>query len=211
MNKEYHKIETLFRRDERTKKLIVGAFRNETIKSLKDNTWQFTEKIDGTNIRIIWNGHKVSFGGRTNNAQIPNHLLTKLHELFSGEANEQLFEQKFGANNVILFGEGYGVKIQNGGLYRSDVYFILFDVSVNDVFLERNNVEDIATYFNIETAPILLEGTIQDGVDYVLNNHKSTIAKNGAVLEGVVGRLKVELNDRLGNRIIVKIKKKDFE
>lgn len=25
---------------------------------LKDNTWIFTEKVDGTNIRIMWDGGK---------------------------------------------------------------------------------------------------------------------------------------------------------
>lgn len=118
MLKEYHKIETLFERDEKTKKLVEGKYRNEAIKYLKDNQWQFTEKIDGTNIRIYWDGHRVSFYGRTDKAQIPANLMNRLVELFGGETNEQLFEQKFGETEVILYGEGYGEKIQNGGLYR---------------------------------------------------------------------------------------------
>ena len=84
---EYHKIETLFNRDPLTKKLIEGSFRNETIEYLKDNIWEFTEKVDGTNIRIYWNGHKVTFYGRTNNAQIPSELTNRLIELFGGETN----------------------------------------------------------------------------------------------------------------------------
>lgn len=210
MMKEYHKIETLFKRDPKTKKLIVGEYTNETVEYLKDNVWQFTEKVDGTNIRVYWDGHKVSFGGRTDNAMIPAHLINKLNELFSGEVNEQLFEQKFGDMPVELFGEGYGPKIQTGGAYRDDVDFILFDVMINDAYLKRESVEDIANYFGINVVPVLLEGTIQDGIDYVMNNLKSTIAVNGADLEGVVGRPKVEVLDRLGRRAIVKIKRKDF-
>ena len=210
MMKEYHKIETLFKRDPKTKKLIVGEYTNETVEYLKDNVWQFTEKVDGTNIRVYWDGHKVSFGGRTDNAMIPAHLINKLNDLFSGEVNEQLFEQKFGDMPVELFGEGYGPKIQSGGAYRDDVDFILFDVMINDAYLKRESVEDIANYFGINVVPVLLEGTIQDGIDYVMNNLKSTIAVNGADLEGVVGRPKVEVLDRLGRRAIVKIKRKDF-
>lgn len=210
MMKEYHKIETLFKRDPKTKKLIVGEYTNETVEYLKDNVWQFTEKVDGTNIRVYWDGHKVSFGGRTDNAMISAHLINKLNELFSGEVNEQLFEQKFGDMPVELFGEGYGPKIQTGGAYRDDVDFILFDVMINDAYLKRESVEDIANYFGINVVPVLLEGTIQDGIDYVMNNLKSTIAVNGADLEGVVGRPKVEVLDRLGRRAIVKIKRKDF-
>lgn len=208
--KEYHKIETLFERDEKTKKLIMGKFRNPTVEYLKEHIWQFTEKVDGTNIRIYWDGHQVQFGGRTDKAQIPAHLVNRLNELFGGDTNEELFEQKFGENEVELFGEGYGVKIQNGGLYRDDVDFILFDVMINGNYQQRESVEDIANYFGIDVVPIVLEGTLQDGVDYVLNNRKSIVAKNGAEIEGVVGRPKLELNDRSGKRCIVKIKYRDF-
>lgn len=208
--KEYHKIETLFKRDEKTKKLICGDYANETFEYLKDNIWQFTEKVDGTNIRIYWDGHKVQFGGRTDNAQIPSHLINRLNELFGGEANEQLFEQKFGDKEVELFGEGYGVKIQNGGLYRDDVDFILFDVMIGGWYLKRESVEDIATYFGIDIVPIVLEGTLDDGINYVLTQRKSIVAKNGAEIEGVVGRPKVEVLGRNGKRVICKIKYRDF-
>lgn len=208
--REYHKIETLYERDEKTKKLIIGKFRNPTVEFLKDNVWQFTEKVDGTNIRVYWDGHSVSFGGRTDNAQIPAHLINRLNELFGGETNAQMFEQKFGETEVELFGEGYGAKIQSGGGYRSDVDFILFDVLISDNYQPRESVEDIAKYFGIDVVPIVLEGTLQDGVDYVLNNRNSIVAKNGALIEGLVGRTKVETRDRCGKRNIVKIKYRDF-
>ena len=84
---EYHKIDTLFERGE-DKKLIEGQFRDEAIEFLKDNKWQFTEKIDGTNIRVYWDGHRVSFHGRTDKAQIPADLVNRLNELFGGNVNE---------------------------------------------------------------------------------------------------------------------------
>lgn len=207
--KEYHKIETLFERDENTKKLIKGKYRNKAVEFCKDLTWQFTEKVDGANIRIFWNGHQVQFGGRTDKAQIPAHLVNRLNELFGGDVNEELFEQKFGDNEVELFGEGYGFKIQTNG-YRDDVDFILFDVIINGNYQPRESIEDIANYFKIDIVPIVLEGTLDDGVEYVLNNRKSIVAKNGADIEGLVARLKVELQDRNGKRLIVKIKYKDF-
>jgi hypothetical protein len=209
MLKEYHKIETLFERDEKTKKLVEGKYRNEAIKYLKDNKWQFTEKIDGTNIRIYWDGHKVSFFGRTDKAQIPAELTNRLIELFGGETNEQLFEQKFGETEVILFGEGYGEKIQNGGLYRKGQDFILFDVMIADNYQSRESVEDIAKYFGIDIVAIILEGTLQEAVNYVKSKPKSSIGI--ADSEGVVGRPVIELQDRCGKRIIVKIKVRDFD
>ncbi len=203
--KEYNKIETIFERDTMgSKKLIPGKFRNKTVKFLKDNIWVFTEKIDGTNIRVHWDGHKVEFGGRTDRAQIPAPLVNALNTMFGGEENEELFEQKFGANDVILFGEGYGPGIQKGGSYRKDVSFILFDVMVSDVYLERENVENIAKTFNIDVVPIVGEGTLEDGIAFVQTCPKSTIGS--AKMEGVVARPKIEIKDRLGRRVIVKIK-----
>ena len=207
---EYHKIEGLFMRDEGTKRLMEGVYRNPTVDFLKDNVWEFTEKIDGTNIRIIWDGHKVEIKGRTERALIPSYLLNRLIELFGGEVNEQIFEQNFGSKEVMLVGEGYGAKIQGvGGLYREDQDFILFDVMIGGNYQSRETVKEIAKIFNLDVVPIVLEGTIQDGVDYVKSKPSSTIG--AAPMEGVVGRPKCELQDRCGNRLIVKIKARDFE
>lgn len=219
MNKEYHKIETLFERerDTETKKLIMGKFRNPTVEYLKDAVWQFTEKVDGTNIRVHWDGHKVSFAGRTDRAQIPNHLLELLEVLFGGEVNEQIFEQTFGEKEVTLYGEGYGHKIQKNGYIDGGVGFILFDVFVGDIPLRREDVEKLADVFHIRAVPVLFEGTLQDGIWCVRNHFKSFVADlsvhkdNIAYMEGLVARPKVEMRDRFGNRIIVKIKYNDFK
>lgn len=209
---EYTKIETIFERDmDGTKKLIDGKFRNESVEFLKDNQWICTEKIDGTNIGIVWDGHKVLYQGRTERAQIPAHLANKLIEMFGGTVNEELFEQKFGEMQVILFGEGYGAKIQNGGNYRNDVSFILFDVYLpeQNLWLKRDAVEDIAQTFGIDAVPIIKECTIAEAVDFVKSKPKSTIGT--ANMEGLVCKPKVDMLDRMGRRLIVKIKVCDFE
>lgn len=92
---EYNKIDTIFERDVNgTKKLIPGKFRSPTVEFLADNQWTWTEKIDGTNIRVHWDGHKVEFGGRTERAQIPAPLVNYLNETFGGVENEELFESR---------------------------------------------------------------------------------------------------------------------
>jgi hypothetical protein len=208
--KTYDKIETIYNRDiEGSKRLVEGEYRNEAVAFLKDATWQFTEKIDGTNIRVMWDGHKITYGGRTERANIPAHLMNKLLELFGNEETEQLFEQIFCEKEVIFFGEGYGAKIQGcGGLYRSDVSFILFDVMINGNYQPREMVETAARQFGLEIVPIIFEGTLDEGVEYVKTKPMSTIGK--APMEGLVGRPRVELQDRCGNRLIVKIKARDF-
>jgi hypothetical protein len=207
---EYNKIETLWKRDmDGTKRLLEGEFRNPTVEFLKDNIWQFTEKIDGTNISVCWDGHTVTFHGRTERAQIPTHLLDYLLATFKTNEAEQIFEEKFGETTVILFGEGYGPKIQNGGAYRSDPSFILFDVLIAGNYQPRESVEDIAKSFGIDIVPIIFEGTLDEGVAFVKTHPDSTIGV--AKMEGLVGRPKVEMRDRCGKRVIVKIKWEDFK
>ena len=208
---EYNKIETLWKRDmDGSKKLLEGEFRNPAVEFLKDNIWQFTEKVDGTNISVCWDGHTVTFNGRTDRAQIPTHLLDYLLATFKTSEVEQIFEEKFGETSVILFGEGYGPKIQKGGgLYRDTPSFILFDVLISGNYQSRESVEDIARAFGIDVVPIILEGTIQEGVDFVKAHPKSTMGT--AFMEGLVGRPKIEMRDRCGKRIIVKIKWEDFK
>lgn len=209
--KDYHKIETLFERDmEGSKKLIEGKFRNEAVEYLKNNQWIFTEKVDGTNIRVHWDGHRVMFGGRTDAAQIPTNLMYKLNDLFLGITNEQLFEQKFGAQPVTFYGEGYGAKIQSGGAYSKEPEFILFDIAVGDTFLARKDIEELATTFNVKCVPIVFTGIIQEAVDYVKQKPNSLIAQEIKESEGLVGTPMIRVLDHRGNRIIIKIKVRDF-
>lgn len=212
--KDYLKIETLYQRDiEGSKKLMEGVFRNPTVQFLKDNKWIWTEKVDGTNIRVCWDGHKVEFGGRTDKAQIPAPLVNKLNEYFGGEANAQLFEQAFGEKEVILFGEGYGAKIQSGGDYVDDgksVDFIMFDLIICGNYQPRETVEEIAKIFGVKVVPIVGIGNLDQAVYFVKGHPKSLLGPKTHEMEGIVCRPDVELQDRCGNRMIVKIKWEDF-
>ena len=209
--KTYEKIETIFARDiEGTKKLIPGKFRSETVESLKNVEWEWTEKVDGTNIRVFWDGHSVRFGGRTDRASIPAPLVNRLNALFGGEENAQLFEQTFGDKEVILFGEGYGKKIQAvGSAYNPDgVDFILFDVLIGNNYQEREWVGLTALAFGVKAVPIVGRGTLDQAVEYVKGHPKSTLGN--CEMEGIVCRPSLELRDRRGERVIVKIKWRDF-
>jgi hypothetical protein len=214
MNK-YTKIETIYERDMNgTKKLIEGRFRDETVAFLKDCLWVGTEKVDGTNIGVVWDGHRVSFQGRTERAQIPTNLLNKLNELFGGDTNEEIFEQMFGEKDVVLYGEGYGNKIQKvGSLYSDDVSFILFDVYLpeSNLWLKRTAVEEIALALGIKAVPVVFNGTLDEAVEFVKCKPLSHIAEKPLVMEGIVCRPYVDVLTRTGERIVVKIKVRDFE
>ena len=72
--KEYQKIESIYRFDQNVKG-FVKEYYNPIVEYLENNKWIGTEKIDGTNIRIYWNGKIFEFGGRTEQAEIPKALL----------------------------------------------------------------------------------------------------------------------------------------
>jgi hypothetical protein len=210
MSNLYHKIPTIcMRQESKPFKLIEGKYREPEFELLKDIEWTFTEKVDGTNIRIMWDGYNVVFGGRTENAQIPSHLVNKLNELFTGTKIEQIFEQVFGESKVILFGEGYGAKIQKGGgNYSKDQEFVLFDVKVGEWYLKREDIEGVAEKFSLKVVPIIAKGNLQTGIDLVKNGLKSQWGD--FIAEGLVAKPSVDIFNRRGKRIITKIKTEDF-
>lgn len=208
--KEYHKITNIYERDTTTNKLIEGVFREPTLEFLKDCQFMATEKVDGTNIRVHWDGKNVVFGGRTDNAQLPSGLVDWLNKKFQVIEARNTFATKFGDKNITLYGEGYGAGIQKGGgLYSLEKKFILFDVLVGDTWLERGNVIGIADMFGLDIVPIVKEGTLKDIVDYIKTMPKSTWGDFET--EGVVARPKIEVFNRFGERVIVKIKCRDFK
>jgi len=202
--KEYPKIQSIYKRDEKTHKFIESEWSLPEFEYLQYNLWLFTEKIDGTNIRVLWDGEKIEFKGRTDNAQIYAPLIKTLYETFEITTLREVFDQP-----ACLYGEGYGAKIQKGGgNYRSDVGFILFDVLIDRWWLKRDAIEGIAEKFNIFVVPIIGEGTLNDAIRYIKEGITSTFGDFRA--EGLVLKPKTELFARNGQRIITKIKHKDF-
>jgi ATP-dependent RNA circularization protein (DNA/RNA ligase family) len=204
MMSEYHKINSVFKRDPETnnKRFILSDYAQREFEFLKDVEWVWTEKVDGTNIRVMWDGAKVTFGGKTDNAQIPATLVQRLIELFP--------DGKFaGKEPMCLYGEGYGAKIQGcGGNYRQDQSFVLFDVRVGDLWLQREQVEEVAKEFGIDVVPIVGSGSLDEAIEFCKSGYKSAWGDFKA--EGIVLRPRVELKTRSGERVITKLKYKDF-
>lgn len=210
---EYQKINSLYMRDEKTKK-FTSEFSKPEFPIIND--WDIFEKIDGTNIRICYTPKSdnkeasLYFGGRTENAQIPADLYNYLNNTFLVES----FAEKFEDTPVILFGEGYGPKIQQGDYYRSQVGFILFDVSIGRWWLERDNLEEISRFFNVPIVPQINLGvphTLANIESYVKDSPHSLFANQKHVMEGVVCRPNPLLLNRRAGMIVFKLKVKDFK
>jgi hypothetical protein len=206
---EYHKIQTVFKRDPATKHkgLLIGQYSIPEFEYLRLNQWVFSEKVDGTNIRVIIEPTGVRFGGKTDNAQIPSKLVECLNAKFLPIAVRQALQELF-PDGAVLYGEGYGAGIQSGGNYRQDQAFVLFDARVCKWWLSRESVEEIAAKFSLDVAPIIGAGTLDEMVKITQAGFSSRWGDFKA--EGIVARPAVELCTRGGERIITKIKYKDF-
>lgn len=213
---EYPKIQTLWQRDERGV-IVLGAYSTPELEYLAQNNWLWTEKVDGTNIRIHFDGTSVAIGGRTDNADVPAVLVRALQPL----TDPALWHKAFGAlpesmqylaQNITLYGEGYGAKIRSGGHYRSDLAFVLFDVKVDEWWLRWDDVMDVAGKMGVEHVPVVGSWSLETAHKVIGQDGPRLDSRwPGARLEGIVGRPQVQLLDRAGDPIMVKLKYKDYD
>lgn len=206
---EYHKIETLYERDLKTFKVKVGEFKNRTYTLI--NQWRWTEKVDGTNIRCIWSfaDKKLTFGGKTDNAQIHADLIKWLYDHVSISQLDVIFPD----TDAVIYGEGYGAGIQkSGGDYTPEKKLIVFDVLVGGKWwLAHEDVCDVAEKLGLNVVPDFGVMGMEEATEFVRKGFKSRCAVNIAKdSEGLVGRPLETLFDKKGHRLIVKLKTKDF-
>jgi hypothetical protein len=208
---KYPKIETLFERDNQTRK-VTARIRCPEFSIPTD--WLATEKIDGTNVRVGFDLEtgSIQYGGRTDNAQLSSDLWTYLTRTFTVEALGRTFEPA--RASVVIYGEGYGPKIQSGGAYREDVAVRIFDVRYGDLWLEWKDVEKVAAKLEVSTVPCLAGRSTQVIVNDVRAGFPSHVPPEeggkGRPVEGVVARTIPLLLNRRGQRVMWKLKTKDF-
>ena len=206
--REYHKIQTVWHRDPATnhKTLLEGVWAEPEFQYLAMNDWVFTEKVDGTNIRVMIQDGKISFGGKTDNASLPAPLVERLSGRFHSQRDR--LNEMF-PDGACLYGEGYGARIQKGGgNYRPDQDFVLFDVLVGDWWLAQSTQGEISAKLGIDVVPVIGSGTLLDMIEMARRGIVSAWGDFSA--EGIVARPLVELKNRRGGRIITKIKTRDF-
>src|SRR3712207_1443623 len=108
----YPSIETIYVRDRITNLLSFGLVRLPELTCVHD--WHFSEKIDGTNIRVIITTVGIEIKGRTDKAELPKGLPeavlaalpshARLLEYFTTYRGKDLDETW----SVTFYGEGYG-------------------------------------------------------------------------------------------------------
>lgn len=211
MSDKYPKIYGPFKRfidGPRKGQFDIGNWMFPEFEALADLPWQWTEKINGMNVRVIWDGYKVTFAGRGDNARWPLHLLEYLQKTFS----EYLLEQQFGSTPAILYGEGHGANVVEGsGVYGYDPGFTLFDVKIGGFWLERSSLVSVSNGLAVPLVPLVLTGPISQAIDLLTSGLRSDWSDRSLFhAEGLVGKAPSGLLNRKGEPIWMKIKTEDF-
>ena len=222
----YHKIPNVGERDHETRKIMFHGgevvYSSDDLAGLKNIDWIFTEKIDGTNVRVICDCGVWSVFGRTDNAQLRPELLKAIHTWTKTPKVEEFAETVRGRNQrCIIYGEGVGPKIQKNLMFKQGYQFIPFDVrfetpdaesgEIRSIWLKPDSVLFFAHSLGLDAAPIVLQGPLWAGIAYVQKGLRSRFdPENKLYAEGVIGRPVEGYLTRTGNRIICKIKHRDF-
>ena len=204
---EYHKLWAPYKREPvKPCPLVIGDWARPEFDVLSNQDWTWTEKVNGTNVRVIWDGHKVQFGGRTDNAQMPMIL----HDALTAMFPEELLENQFHATPAVLYGEGYGAKVASGsGIYRPDPGFVLFDVNVAGWWLQPHDIAVAAGQMGLDHVPQVMEGSIPEALAW-LQDPRCHSRFGIFRPEGFVGKPPLGLLGRDGDRLMIKIKAADF-
>lgn len=223
---EYPKIATLYMRDH-NRFVNVGKLTRPEFGNIK--RWSITEKIHGTNTRVtLYRNGTVAPGGKTDDAEIPDELLDYLTKMFTPEKMKATFwiDPADIPESATIYGEGYGPGIVPGsGAYRKDISFRLFDCLIigktGNWWLERDSLEDIARKLEIKCVPSL--GTIDflpvdaGEIKYMFITHRDelvSIEEDGLkdlIPEGIIAKSEQTLSNRKGERVMWKLKMKDFK
>ena len=174
----------------------------------------------------------VRYAGKTDNAQIPPKLLKFMEDNYpkdkvlaslglkefipidEWETEHNWIEYDQIPNIYTIYGEGYGAGIQKaGGNYiKNGVGFIVFDVKVNDIYLLTSARDEIATKLGAPIVPLMGYFTLDEAIEYVRKGFKTGLWDNKDFIEeGLVLRTDLGLRNRMGKRLIVKVKYEDFQ
>lgn len=221
--KPYESIETVFTRDKTTNLLNFGVLRNPAHAIISH--WDISEKIDGTNIRVIVTHGGIEVRGRTDKADLKADLVKNTLDLFDHSEVIGFFTGYHGIKlpedwSVTFYGEGYGAGIQKGTEYSPLKRFRCFDLKLDgDLWLSDCEMRRICYQLSIPVAPLLWEGitsipTSREELLSLVPYSRVAEEDRGAVnvmAEGIVAKPAVVLKDCWNNRVMWKLTFREFK
>ena len=200
-----------------------AKFKNTTElnQSLPNGNWILTEKIDGTNIRIIITkpdekgNRDVLIGSRqlilNENDKGSKPFFNCLSEVNLNKIKEYFEDID---STIVIYGEGYGAGIQRGGMYSPKKNFRVFDIRIGKAYQDFAFVEKVCIDNKLNIVPIFGNTDVisYDGCVTDLINFNTTLINegDGGKPEGLVYKFEPVLLNKYGERLIFKVKFKDF-
>lgn len=181
------------------------CYRDPLLYQLSLVGWHFKRKLDGQNMRVFWDGEQALWNGKSDNFTCKSNLTDYMNQTFL----EEIFEEKFGRDcKVVLFGEHMGPGVQGNELKLENPEFVLYDVNINGYWQGVSNIKEIATYFGIKTCyDYMGDDVCEDSLENLITRVADGEFK---AWEGIVATPAVECRNQRGDRMIVKIKNRDY-
>jgi len=214
---KYNKFSSPFKKDEQ---FLNTA---ELTQDLPSGKWIITEKIDGSNIRIILTKpneegkREILIGSRKLILNVGDKTSKQYLDCLK-EINLNKLKEYFKDVNssVIIYGEGYGAGVQKGGIYSPVKNFRVFDVRIGLAYQDWSFVEKVCIDNQLNIVPVVAissSNICYHDCLYELNEHKETMIKEGTggLSEGLVYKFEPVLLNKYGERLIFKVKHKDFK
>lgn len=212
---KYDKFSSPFKKDDKYLNL------KELAQRLPKGRWLKTEKIDGTNIRIILTKpdeegqREVLIGSRTlilnKEDKISNQYFSCLEEVNLNKIKEYFKEVN---STVVLYGEGYGAGVQKGGIYAKEKNYRVFDIRIGEAYQDFEYVKKVCIDNQLNLVPLMTEVseiTYKECVDSLKNfTHTLINEGDGGQPEGFVYKFEPVLLNKYGERLTFKVKHKDF-
>ncbi len=213
---KFSKFSSPFKKDEK--------FLNtkELAQQLPEGYWIKTEKIDGTNIRIIFTkpdeeGKREVLIGSRKLILNKDDKGSKQYLDCIKEINLNKLEEYFSDINstIVIYGEGYGAGVQKGGIYSKEKNYMVFDIKIGNAYQDFEYVHKVCMDNQLNTVPVHsdVEKITYAGCLKALKNFNNTLINegDGGIPEGLVYKYEPVLLNKYGERLIFKIKRKDFK
>lgn len=229
MSKKFEKTYGPWKRDLASRGVIPNKWTYPVFDYLKNAQWQFTEKLDGTNMRLIYNPGSyqtveqgsieinlpptLELRGRSDEASVYPKLKSWAARLSPSKFEEVLKSCCFETDQEIcIYGEGVGAGIQKGGNDYGETHFRAFAIQSRGVWWEPYFVDRLCRLLNIPQAPVILEASLLEGIEFMKSGFRTCITgEPKGWAEGLVGVPTVPLQCHPLDRLAVKIKSCDFQ
>lgn len=203
----YPKIQSPYMRNEKGE--FLPEFSLQIFAYLNQNPWLIYEKVDGFNVRVMWDGENVTFNGKSDNTAFTAAQLIYLSSIFP----TKLFLQ---FDPCVIYGELVGPKC-NANVYKLKEHeFILFDSYRMSTasWQGPDFLGELCQIFKIRRSPciavMLLNYCVKQFFYQTIDDsYRTSTLFPGKASEGFILRPECELTTNRNERVITKLKFRD--